>query len=49
LPLVVPGARHRLKTIRLDTGLIKGFNLVSSTFANAPNPNFAWILHSGLE
>src|SRR5476651_1823021 len=30
-PLDVPGARHRLKTIRLDTGLIKGFNLVSST------------------
>jgi hypothetical protein len=33
-----------LKTIRLDRRLIKGFNLVSSTFANAPNPNFAWIL-----
>jgi hypothetical protein len=32
-PLVYPGARHRLKTIRLDKGLIKGFNLVSSTVA----------------
>src|SRR6266704_1288430 len=31
LPLVFPGARHRLKTIRLGYGLIKGFNLVSST------------------
>src|ERR1700692_1271670 len=31
LPLDCLGARHRLKTIRLDTGLIKGFNLVSST------------------
>src|SRR6202042_1458828 len=31
LPLGCRGARHRLKTIRLDTGLIKGFNLVSST------------------
>src|ERR1700722_5799505 len=30
-PLGHLGARHRLKTIRLDTGLIKGFNLVSST------------------
>src|SRR6202048_2347086 len=30
LPLGCLGARHRLKTIRLDTPLIKGFNLVSS-------------------
>jgi hypothetical protein len=45
-PLVVPGARHRLKTIRLDTGLIKGFNLVSSTVTGALNPYFAWILRT---
>ena len=31
-PTLYPlGARHRLKTIRLDTGLIKGFSAVSST------------------
>src|SRR5437879_8381460 len=31
LALICLGARHRQKTIRLGCGLIKGFNLVSST------------------